>query len=706
MNQKQYYEYDAIGNMTRFIDRNGNNTSYEYDGLNRILKQINSKEGEKSFEYNEFGQILKSVDKGSKIEYNYNARGNIESIVRDLTNESFVYDVKGNVTDHYIEDKGIGTIATGYEYDKINRVTKVYTPLGVQSISYDKANRIVKSENNKNGMSKSYTYSPQGTVNTIKTRQDDKLEYSEYYEYDKNGNKTYSDENGNIKKYNYDGMGRLQRVVDNNAVQTEYEFDAYNNISKEYQLVGTDVSTKSYYYDANNRLTLATTKYDVEQFDYDKEGNLTHKKEGFGKDVSTTYYKYDGYNRLKNVISDTTEAEYHYNIEGLRDKKTVDGVTTRFTYDGDKIAGEYTEGEYYKYYRANELIGYVNNIDESYYYRQNSHGDVTAILDYQGKELKSYDYTPYGKQKEIRIEPKGSKTIIYQWEKETDKTHNPFKYAGEFQDEETGNIYLRARYYDVNVGRFTQEDSIKDGLNWYGYCGNNPVNFWDPSGMEFLAVSGGKYGTKEGYNYEFIEPALKKIREWRKDYPNENITWLICMAGWGADDFYGFQGAISDLENVAIKDIYSFEDLIWYINNKTGGAGDRSRDKIKRFIVFSHGQAGALLLGHGQNNADKFIFNKEDIARVWSDAFDSPNSWFGSCGAGNGGDNSFAQIWVNQVGGTTWGVVGLTTYEYINQGNRPLEMKARHKFGGFYWGGSLNYPIAGKDANFMTFRKK
>jgi uncharacterized protein RhaS with RHS repeats len=50
-------------------------------------------------------------------------------------------------------------------------------------------------------------------------------------------------------------MSRLQRVVDDNAVQTEYEFDAYNNISKEYQLVGTDVSTKNYCYDANNRLT-------------------------------------------------------------------------------------------------------------------------------------------------------------------------------------------------------------------------------------------------------------------------------------------------------------------------------------------------------------------------------------------------------------------------------------------------------------------
>ena len=54
-------------------------------------------------------------------------------------------------------------------------------------------------------------------------------------------------------------------------------------------------------------------------------------------------------------------------------------------------------------------------------------------------------------------------------------------------DGETGSIYLRARYYDSATGRFTSEDPIKDGLNWYVYCGNNPVAFWDYSG---LALSG------------------------------------------------------------------------------------------------------------------------------------------------------------------------------------------------------------------------
>ena len=60
---------------------------------------------------------------------------------------------------------------------------------------------------------------------------------------------------------------------------------------------------------------------------------------------------------------------------------------------------------------------------------------------------------------------------------------NPFRYNGEYFDNETGYIYLRARYYDPSIGRFTTEDPIKDGLNWYGYCSNNPVMFVDPSGL-------------------------------------------------------------------------------------------------------------------------------------------------------------------------------------------------------------------------------
>jgi len=62
---------------------------------------------------------------------------------------------------------------------------------------------------------------------------------------------------------------------------------------------------------------------------------------------------------------------------------------------------------------------------------------------------------------------------------------NPYMFTGRRFDLETGLYYYRARYYDPNTGRFLQTDPIgyADGINWYNYCGNNPLNCIDPGGL-------------------------------------------------------------------------------------------------------------------------------------------------------------------------------------------------------------------------------
>ena len=100
-------------------------------------------------------------------------------------------------------------------------------------------------------------------------------------------------------------------------------------------------------------------------------------------------------------------------------------------------------------------------------YLYNGHGDVTGTTNKDGNIKKTYDYDAFGNE----ISPDSSDT-------------NPFRYCGEYYDSETESIYLRARYYNMSTGRFISEDPIKDGLNWYAYCGGNPVMFWDPSGLD------------------------------------------------------------------------------------------------------------------------------------------------------------------------------------------------------------------------------
>jgi RHS repeat-associated protein len=70
---------------------------------------------------------------------------------------------------------------------------------------------------------------------------------------------------------------------------------------------------------------------------------------------------------------------------------------------------------------------------------------------------------------------------------------NPWRYCGEYWDEETVTVYLRARSYSPGIGRFTTEDSVRGkdndplSLNLYTYCRNNPIFYSDYDGH--IAVS-------------------------------------------------------------------------------------------------------------------------------------------------------------------------------------------------------------------------
>ncbi len=207
------YEYDSAGNLIKQTDPNGVVTSCKYNGLGMITEKNNSLNGRTQYEYDCFGQNVKITDgTGSKV-MKYNAFGEPESFVYGANSELFEYDSDGNVIRHTACDKDMGENVTEYGYDKAGFVTEIKTGMGTENITYDGAGRISVRENLRTGISKTYTYCTDGNIRKTDTHRDGKLIYSEEFAYDSNGNKIYANENGNVKRYSYDGMNRLTGIL-------------------------------------------------------------------------------------------------------------------------------------------------------------------------------------------------------------------------------------------------------------------------------------------------------------------------------------------------------------------------------------------------------------------------------------------------------------------------------------------------------------
>ena len=119
--------------------------------------------------------------------------------------------------------------------------------------------------------------------------------------------------------------------------------------------------------------------------------------------------------------------------------------------------------------------------------------DVLAIVDASNNVVGSYTYDAWGKVLSVT----GTIAEI-----------NPIRYRGYYYDTETGLYYLNSRYYDPEIGRFVNADSI-DTLtevmdevtdkNLFAYCDNNPLIRVDETGHIWkYALAGGVMGGSWG----------------------------------------------------------------------------------------------------------------------------------------------------------------------------------------------------------------
>ena len=261
--------------------------------------------------------------------------------------------------------------------------------------------------------------------------------------------------------YEYDDFGNIEKI-------TTYNYTAGNSL--------TGGVTKSYAYDSNKRLTSVTENGVTQSISgYDALGNPASYK---GKTLTWTRGR---------MLASCGNNSYLYDMDGVRQEKTVDGVVHTYYTDGTKIIAEKVGEKVFEYYYDAQGIVAFKYDGAVYYFKKNLLGDVDRIYDANKNLVAEYKYDAWGNHR-VYTGTGIDITDSSSYNNSVAKL-NPFRYRGYYYDTETGLYYLNSRYYDPEIGRFISPDSIEylasetiNGLNVYAYCLNNPVMFSDSTG--------------------------------------------------------------------------------------------------------------------------------------------------------------------------------------------------------------------------------
>ncbi len=534
----EYYRYDYAGNITASVDGEGHTTRYEYGADGHMLRMTDPLGHSEEYHYDAGGRLCRMIDRnGVETTYTYNLYGSptgrraralgkpdepqtlgepgaTSGALRKaellnsghlgtILSEAYEYTPEG-LLKSAISHGGVPGVSNArtlgmrynYEYDAMGRLTrKSASGRTLLALSYDLNGNLVSQEdisgkvsqyhyntldilqyvNDNNNRLAEYAYYPDGTVKSLKSGS----LYTEYaydadrnltslktmlggevladnrYSYDHNGNRTERQQPGGATRYTYDSVNQLTKIEYPTYTEQLY-YDRAGNRSRRI----TDGTQEEYHYDPANHLTEYTKGGETTTFTYDKAGNLTAD--------NRARYTYDLFNRTEMVETFDGHVQInHYDAEGLRSGIEEDGRLVQFIFRGQEVVTELeNEKGMTRYIRGYDLIASDADSARTYYhYASDELGSITHVV--AGEDiLNRYEYDVWG-----------NLTFC------EETVENRFKFNGQQYDPISQQYYLRARYYNPVIGRFTQEDTYRgDGLNLYAYCRNNPVYYADPSG--------------------------------------------------------------------------------------------------------------------------------------------------------------------------------------------------------------------------------
>lgn len=473
-------------------------TSTDYDPVGRPYTATDANSTTVDWRYDSLGQLISTTDTRSSVAavtgYGWDAAGNLTGIdyPASYTGQSTTvqrhFDAAGRLD--WIKDFTASQLQTTFDYDANNNLTGIHLPTTASSqpvtdvaYNYDNADQLIDT-----GSDKAVTVK-QSTTNRAElsySRDRDRQLAAATIKLDTAGNGTLS--TVQTETYTYTANNQLQYVNSN-----LHTYDAADNLTR----IAATGSTLTYN-DANQPLHMDWLTVRQNDYGYDTRGNRTSRTPYSGGNPQTPYiYSYDQANRLTGYGTQPSGGSYSpistytYTPDGLRNNKTTWTIPTNFAYDrasglpqtiragnttgtGSTLNTNYDNYIYgpggLPFQRINITItnGGTPTLT-THFLTHDQLGSTNLLLTDTGAVNATYTYTSYGTATKTGS---GSTTL---------------QYTGQWTDGDTGNTYLRARFYDTASGQFLTRDPLAPATRSpSSYAGGSPHNNTDPSGLYCL----------------------------------------------------------------------------------------------------------------------------------------------------------------------------------------------------------------------------